>query len=211
MKRFFTLFFMIFLTLPVSAQVDSVTQNTDEVYSKPLEIGITFDWISKTQLQRDENIKEVQKILFNEKFETKYDKNEFKGKYKDDWKDTNFVNNYVEIKAGKKEDAQNNYCGFYKWNLFVAYGIQHKNNLRTIYYYDAMGNLRWVEILGGNYPDFPYWSYQYYKNGELAAAYYYLSNYDQYMFDNNKKFIGRAYKEKIYNKNAKVIMIRSNY
>ncbi len=178
---------------------------------KPIEIGVTFDWISKSQLQRDENIKQIQDILFSETSAEKYSKKEFKKKYTDFWKNKNYLQDYTEISNGKKEDTDKNYCGFY-WNkMLVAYGIQYKNNLKNIYYYDSMGGLRWIDTFSDNYPKFPYWSYQYYRNGKLVAAYYYESAYDQYVFDPDKKFKGRWYKDKLYNRNAKVIMTRTNW
>lgn len=210
MQKVFVLFICMFLALPAfSEAVVNSPLNTEE--SKPLEASITFDWISKTQLQRDENIKQIQNILFSEEVKTKYNKKDFKEIYKNDWKDKSNLKNYEEIGYGKKEDENNYYCGFYKWNLLVAYGIQHKKDLNNVYYYDALGNLRWVEVFGGNYPTYPYWSYQYYRDGKLVAAYYNLSSYDQYIFDSNKKFIGRAYKQNIYNSKAKVIMTRTSY
>ncbi len=206
-RRILALIALMFLTLPVYSQS---TQNVQED-SKPLECGVTFDWISKTQIQRDENIAQIQNILFSDKIKTKYNKKEIKSQYAEFFKDKDARQNYIEISNGKKEDAQKYYCAFYWKNFLVAYGIQYKNNMKNIYYYDAMGNLRWVDVFSDNYPKFPYRSYQYYRTGELVASYYYVSEYDQYIFDPNKKFKGRWYKENMYNKNAKIIMTRSNY
>lgn len=204
MKKIIISILLTFLALPVFSQP---SENT-----KPLECEISFDWISKTQLQRDENIKQIQNILFNDKTALDYSKKEFRKKYSAFWKDKDFLKNYEDISLhNKKEDADKYYCGFYWEKLLIAYGIQYKNNMKNIYYYDAMGNLRWVDVFSNDYPKFPYWSHQYYRNGDLVAAYYYVSNYDQYVFDTNKKFKGRWYKEKMYNKNAKVIMTRSNW
>lgn len=201
---------LIFLALPVFSEpiVETPIQIGD---AKPLEIGVTFDWISKTQLQRDENIKEIQSILFADTTTLKYSKKEFKQKYESFLKNRNFLNDYDEISKGKKEDADKYYCGFYAGKLMIAYGIQYKNNMKNIYYYDAMGNLRWADIFSDNYPKYPCWSYQYYRNGDLVAAYYFVSKDDQYIFGPNMKFKGRWFKEKLYNRNAKVIMTRTNY
>lgn len=197
----------MFLALPVYSQtVDNVEEN-----SKPIEVGVTFDWISKTQLQRDENIAQIQNLLFSQETALKYNKKDFKSHYAEFFKDKDARVNYIEISNGKKEDAQKYYCAFYWKKFLIAYGVQYKNNMKNIYYYDAMGNLRWVDVFSKNYPEFPYISYQYYRNGGLVAAYYYVSDYDQYIFDPNRKFQGRWYKENMYNKNAKVIMTRSNY
>lgn len=182
------------------------------VFSQVLEGGVDFDWISKTQLQRDENISQIQNLLVKESVVAKYSKKEFRQMHADFFKDKEHFKNYEEISNGKKSDDEKTYCGFFlKSGLLIAYGIQYKNNLNHIYYYDAMGNLRWLDTFSGNYPKFPYFSYQYDRSGNLVAAYYYISDIDQYVFSPEKKFVGRWYKEKMYNKNAKVIMTRSNY
>lgn len=199
MKKIILIFALILLTLPV--------------FSQTIEGGIAFDWISKTQMQRDENITQIRSILFNDKTVIKYPKSEFKSKYEEFLKDKDYLKNYEEISNGKKEDAKANYCAFKlgKTNLLLAYAIQYKNDPKHIYYYDAMGRLYCLDVLSDNYPNFPCWSYQYGNNGVLKAAYYYNSDYDQYAYDSNKSFKGRWYKEKMYNRKAKVIMIRSNY
>lgn len=210
MKKILFTILLIFIALPCfSLQVESTSDLADE--AKPLQCEITFDWISKTQLQRDQNIKDIQNILFSDAIVTKYKKKEFKNMYSEFLKNKNYLKDYEEISSGKKEDDEKNYCGFYAGKLLIAYGIQYKNNLKNIYYYDAMGGLRWVDVFSGSYPKFPYWSYQYYRNGDMVAAYYYVSEYDQYVFDSKKKFKGRWYKDKLYNRNAKVIMTRTNY
>lgn len=209
MKKIIISVFLVFLAMPVFSEplLDAPLTETSQTF----EAGITFDWITKTQLQRDENIAKIQNILFTQDTALKINKKEFEKTYSNFWKNPNFTKDYEEISQGKKEDDEKNYCGFYVGKLLVAYGIQYKNNLKNIYYYDAMGNLRWVDVFSSSYPNFPYWSYQYYRNGELIAAYYYVSNYDQYVFDPDKKFRGRWFKDKLYNRKAKVVMTRTNY
>ena len=204
------LLLLIFFISPVFS-TPAIETPLSDTNTKPFEAEISFDWISKTQIQRDENIKQIQNILFKDDTIFKYKKKEFKNKYAQFWKNKNYLKDYEDISNGKKEDSEKNYCGFYVGKLLVAYGIQFKNNLENIYYYDAMGNLRWVDIFSSAYPKFPYWSYQYYRNGEMIAAYYYISEYDQYVFDPDKKFRGRWYKDKLYNRKAKVVMTRSNW
>lgn len=210
MKKIITFLVFIFLAIPAfSSPVEQIPTLLED--AKPFEVGVSFDWISKTQMQRDENIAQIQNILFKDDLFLKYPKKEFKEKYAEFWKNKNYLKDYDEISKGKKEDADKYYCGFYVGKLLVAYGIQYKKHMENIYYYDAMGNLRWTDVFSANYPEFPYWSYQYYRDGKMIAAFYYVSDYDQYIFDTDKKFKGRWYKENMYNRNAKVIMTRSNY
>ena len=48
-------------------------------------------------------------------------------------------------------------------------------------------------------------------NGNLKASYYFISKYDQYIYDENGKFKGRWYKDKMYDRKAKVILTRTNW
>lgn len=205
MKKIILLLFTLltfFGTHPVMAE---------ENPTKPIEASITFDWISKTQLQRNENIEQIRKSLFDSTPIVKYDKKQFQAKYSEFLKNKNYLTDYEEISQGKKEDSDKLYCGFFVRNMLVAYGIQYKKNMKNIYYYNALGSLRWIDIFSSSYPKFPYWSYQYDNRGKMVAAYYYLSNADQYVFSPDRTFMGRWYNDKMYNKKAKVVMTRSNY
>lgn len=206
-KIVITVIFML-LALPTMSQSDEVQPDAVQI----IEGGVTFDWISKSQMQRDENISQIQKILFNEKTVLKYPKKEFKAKYAPFLKDKDNIKNYIEIKNGKREDDEKIYCAFFwKKDFLYAYGIQYKNNMKNIYYYDAMGGLRWIDTFSDNYPKFPYQATQYSIKGDLVATYYYISDTDQYVYGPNKEFKGRWYNDKLYNRKAKVIMTRSNY
>lgn len=205
MKKIIILLFFVFLALPV------FSQQVDETQPMVYQGCVEFDWISKTQLQRDENIKQIQEILFQDKNFTEFTKKQFKDKYEKYLKNPNYIDDYVGVSQGKTEDADKYYAAFYYKNIFVAYGIQYKNNLKNKFYYDALGGLRWVDSFSDNYPNYPYWAYQYYRNGKLQNAYYYKSDSDQYVFDDNKKFVGRWYKYNFYNRNAKVVLKRSNW
>lgn len=174
--------------------------------------GVTFDWISKTQIQRDANIQQIHDIMFQGDTIKKIPKKEFKEQYKAFLKDKNHLKNAAEIAKGKKENKNCKYSGFFLKNgLLIAYGIQYKNDVNHNYYYDAMGNLQYVDTFSQEYPNFPYYSSQYRVNGKLVGKFYSLSDYDQYIYDENGKFKGRWYKDKMYNRRAKVVMTRSNW
>ena len=110
-----SLFLLAFV--PSAYSKDTIPIDND---SAPFEVGVSFDWISKTQLQRDENIKHVQDILFSNTTVIKYPKQEFKAKYAEYWKDKNSLTNYEEITNGKKFDNDKNYCGFFVHKLLIA-------------------------------------------------------------------------------------------
>lgn len=210
MKKIIIAVFILFLASPVFSEPFINTPLTMDS-EKPIEAGITFDWPSKNQFQRNEDIKQIQNILFNDKTIVNYSKKQFKSTYSEFLKQKDYLNLYDAISNGKKEDEEHYYCGFYVGKLLITYGVQYKKNMKNIYYYDAMGSLRWVDVYSEKYPCLPYWSYQYYRDGKMVAAYYYVSIYDQYIFDADKKFKGRWYKDKLYNSKAKVIMTRTNW
>lgn len=211
MKKIVISILFIFLTLPAFAEpiVESPFPTTE---NKPLECSVTFDWISKTQLQRDENIQQIQDILFNEKTVLKYNKRGFREEYKAFFKDKDSMQHYIDISNGKKEDSDRYYAGFYLKNgLLIAYGFQYKNNMKNIFYYDAMGHLRFIDIYSPTYPKFPYYALQYDTSGKLIGTIYFVNEYDQYIFNPDKTFKGRWYKENMYDRKAKIILTRSNY
>lgn len=212
MKKIIISILLLFLAIPAFSEPIIEDFNQITVDTKPLECEVNFDWISKTQLQRDENIKQIQDILFNKETIIKYNKKEFRTKYKSFIKDKESMQHYMDISNGKKEDADKFYAGFFLKNgLLIAYGIQYKNNMKNIFYYDAMGHLRFLDFYSDNYPDFPYYALQYNTSGKLIGSIYFISVYDQYIFNSDKTFKGRWYKENMYNRNAKVILKRSNY
>lgn len=204
MRRILILLILILFPLSaLSAQVED---------SKPIECEVTFDWISKTQIQRDENISQIQNILFNNKTVLKYPKNEFRVKYTQFLKDKEATQHYLDVSSGKKEDSDHYFAGFFLKNgLLIAYGVQYKNDLKNIFYYDAMGHLRFVDVYSDTYPQLPYYALQYDMSGKLIGTIYFVSKGDQYIFNPNKSFKGRWYREKMFNRNAKVIMTRSNW
>lgn len=214
MNRFLALLlFLISFALPVLSEpiIPDFEQTQEE--TKPIEAQITFDWISKTQMQRDENIEQIKNILFTPETPTTFSKSAFREKYKNFLKNKNYLQTYEDLSKGKKEDGNAYYCVFKLGNssLIIMYAIQYKKDPHHIFYYDAMGGLRFIDISSGKAPNYPYSTYQYTINGKLVAAYYYNSQYDQYAYDENGKFKGRWYKDKFYNRRAKVIMTRSSW
>lgn len=205
MKRFIFVILLIFLSLQAFAE--------ETIGSKPIELAVTLDWISKTQMQRDENIQQIHDVLFNANTIQRYNKKGFKKEYSDYLKDKNWKTNYIEISNGKKEDEKAHYCAFKMGgsSYLLVYAIQYKNDLKHIYYYDALGKLCYIDIFSDSYPKFPYTTHQYNTSGKLEAGYFYNSDFDQYAYNANGNFKGRWYKENYYNRKAKVIMTRSSY
>ncbi|MBR1680968.1 hypothetical protein IJ707_04160, partial [bacterium] len=107
----------------------------------------TFDWATKTQFERDENISKIKNILYKNDMVVKYKKNELKEEYKNFLKDKEFEKHYIEISNGQKQNETERLSGFYTkgGKIMYMYGVQYKNDIYTTYYYDMMGNLRYID------------------------------------------------------------------
>ena len=171
-----------------------------------------FDWVDISQVQRDERIEMYRAELFGENGLDVYSKKEFKQKFKDFKKDIDVKTNYHLAKRDVKETEDKNICAFYyKKDILLSYAIQYKNNLRNVYYYNAYGHLAYVDDISEQYPNFPYTSKQYRANGKLISAIYFVSPEIQYMYNPDGSFKGLWYKEKMYDKNGKQKVERTNW
>ena len=192
---------------------DIPATNISDATSKPVVLtgNLIFDWLDITQVDRDLAIEKYRTELFGGDTVYKFKKKEFRNEYKDFLKDVDYKRHYMLVKNNVKETDNENLCGFYKGNLLISYAIQYKNDLRSVYYYDALGNLRYVDKFSDNYPNFPYMSKQYKANGELVSAIYFMSHDMQYMYNNDTSFQGAWYKDKMYNRHAKQVLTRTNW
>ncbi len=189
------------LMLPLCA-----TANYNDVYVANIE----YDWINKSALEKEAMITEIHDIIFTESLTKRQD---LKTLFKDKLKDKNHIDNYLAASAGYKEYKGNNISAFYykrMTNPFM-YALQDKEDTSTAFYYDAMGNLRYVDFINGDYPDYPYYAIQYRINGTPVSAIYFISKDCQYLYKPNGDFEGVWYKHKLYNKSNKVILTRTTY
>lgn len=172
---------------------------------------VNFDWLTKSQLERDKNIETIRELMLNNTTQN-FTKEEFKQVYKNYLKDKDTKKHYMQILSGVKETENENLAGFYalKDKVLYAYAIQYKDTPKTVYYYDTLGNLRYIDKLSESYPNYPYYSHQYYSNGKLVSSIYFTGYDTQYMYKNGK-FIGVWFKDTMFNAKAKKIMTRTNY
>ena len=200
MKKFIIIFAILIFGLNVTAEETTLSGE------------VNFDWVDITQVQRDATIDKYREELFGEQGIEKIDKKEFRTKFKDFLKDENYREHYRLTKMGQNETEDANLCAFfYKNEILIIYAIQYKNNPRNVYYYNAYGRLQYVDDISDNYPNFPYNSKQYRKNGKLISAIYFTSPEMQYMYEPDGKFKGLWYKEKMYDKNGKQTVERTNW
>ncbi len=200
MKRIFILLTLILFGLSVQAEGITLTGEA------------RFDWVDMSQIQRDTTIDYYKNILFGDDSVNNYTKDEFKKEFAPYLKDENSKEHYMLAKDDVKETKDANICAFYfKKNILIIYALQYKNNPHNVFYYDPYGRLRYVDVISENYPNFPYNSKQYKANGKLVSAIYFTSKDMQYMYEPDGKFKGLWYKEKMYDKNGKQKVIRTNW
>ena len=171
---------------------------------------ITYDWINKSEVEREAIIQEVKDIIFEQPVEKQKD---FRSQFKDRLKDKNFLENYMAASAGYKEYKGNNISAFYfkKMKSLYMYALQDKKDVSKAYYYDALGHLKYVDLIYGEYPDYPYYSLQYRISGTPVSAIYYASKDCQYLFTPKGDFEGVWYKHNLYNNKSEIILKRTTY
>ena len=229
MKKILSILFAIFVCAGLNPaysveeiysleEVDTVSQNVSVNDNKKSEnetlmAEVTFDWLDITQEQKEELISSFKSRLFDENTSKVYfTKDEFKKTFAQYFKDREYKYHYMLTNNGVTEDEDAKYCAFYyKKNTLVMYAIQYKNNPKNAFYYTAFGKMYYTDVMSEEYPNFPYTSMQYDRKGKLKSAIYFVSKDIQYMFGADKEFQGVWYKEKMYDKNGKVVLTRSNW
>ena len=172
---------------------------------------IQYDWINKSEVEKEAIISEVHDIIF-EDGEYKKEKG-FKSEFKDLLKDKQHWDHYFAASAGYKEFEDKNISAFYykKQKNIYMYAIQYKKDITKSYYYDALGHLRYVDFIYGEYPDYPYYSIQYRISGAPVSAIYFVSKDTQYLYKPDSTFTGVWYKNNLYDKKSKIILKRTSY
>ena len=195
MTKFYKCLIFIFLILVLTVSACN---------AKILKGEVDINWPLLNQTERAKIIDYYKNILFKEvKYKT--DKKQFKNYRKDPQSRENRA--FLKSNIRKLDDRE--IAGFYVFRkILYIYGVKYKKDKYHIYYYNALGHLAYVDILNGPYDKFPYIAYQYRKNGKLAGISYYISDYDQYIFNAKGKFKGRWYYSRLYDKKAKIIMTR---
>ncbi len=198
MKKLF-IFFIIFL-FPIS------------VYAKTLDAKISYDWVSMAQTDRNSLVNEICDSLSKSDYiPSKISKQDFKAAFNDKLKDKNTKLHYYQ--AASKVTYTDDYkiSGFFKGNLLIMYAIQYNEDVLHNYYYDSFGRLRFVDYISYNYPNYPYFSKQFYRDGKVVAYFYYLSDNMQFIFDDKFKFKGVWQNKNMYDINGKVVLTRGEF
>ncbi len=219
MKRFL-LFLFVFFVSAVNVYafedifVDERPPQTDSVVSPQVQNipEVVFDWADISKEQRIENANKYKDIVFSDGSNIYLSKNEFKTTYASYKKDKEYKHHYMLTNNGVSEDEDAKYSPFYyRKNTLIIYAIQYKNNFHNSFYYTAFGKLYYVDITSENYPNYPFYSMQYDKNGNFKSAIYFVSPDIQYMYDDKKEFQGVWYKNQMFNLDGKQISTREGW
>ena len=200
MKKLFYLLIVVLFTQALSFA------NYNDIYIA----DITYDWIRKKDIEKEAIISEVRDIIFENPVVKQAG---FKHDFKDRLKDKKHVEHYMAASAGHKECGDYNISAFYYKNQknIYMYALQDKNDVSKAYYYDALGHLKYVDYIYGEYPDYPYYAIQYRVSGKPVSAIYYVSKDNQYLYEPDGTFKGVWYKHNLYDEHSKVILKRTTY
>ena len=200
MKKFKYLLAVLFLTQLLAFA------NYNDIYIA----DIQYDWIDKSMVEKEAIISEIRDIIFEDEV-TKI--NDLKSQFKDRLKDKDHMDHYYAASAGYEEYGDYNISAFYygKQKHIYMYALQEKKDLSKAYYYDALGKLRYIDFIYGEYPEYPYYSIQYRISGKPISAIYFVSKDTQYLFEPDGTFKGVWYKHNLYNEHSKVILTRTAY
>ena len=219
MKKIFAVLFLIFAFAGNSFAFEDIfveekppVTEQQAVQQEAAVIDVPFDWFDISDKEKTARINDYAEIIFGYNSKINLSKAEFNkelSKYK---KDKDFKHHYMLANNGVKEDEDAKYNPFYyKNNTLVIYAIMYNNDIHHALYYNPYGKLYYVDITSDEYPDFPYYSMQYDRKGNLKSAIYFVSHDIQYMFNAKKEFIGIWYKDKMYDTGNKQISTREGW
>lgn len=119
-------------------------------------------------------IRNVKNVIFAKDCAFKLESPEFKKLIKDYKKDKNYPENYYAAQAGYTYFRNNNISALFtpKMDVMYQYSIQEPDNMRIVYYYTMLGNLKYIEFLYGSYPNYPYYVRKYCRSGKLITTTY---------------------------------------
>ena len=171
---------------------------------------IQYDWIDKSMVEKEAIISEIRDIIFKDE-DTKIE--DLKVQFKDKLKDKEHLDHYYAASAGYEEYGDYNLSAFYygKQKHIYMYALQDKKDLSKAYYYDALGKLRYIDFIYGDYPDYPYYSIQYRISGKPISAIYFVSKDTQYLYEPDGTFKGVWYKHNLYDEHSDIILTRTAY
>lgn len=219
MKRFLLFLFMIFISAGnVYAYEDIFVEERPPQVEQAAESQVVnipevaFDWADLSKDERIANANKYRDIIFDDSSKIYLSKEEFKKTFEKYKKDKEYKHHYMLTNNGVSEDEDAKYSPFYyRKNTLIIYAIQYRNDIHNSLYYTAYGKLFYVDITSENYPNYPYYSMQYDKKGNLKTAIYFVSPDIQYMYNGEKEFQGIWYKSQMFDLDNKQVSTREGW
>lgn len=218
MKKIFASLFLIFAFAGSSFAFEDVFVEekppvaSQEMAAQVQSVEIPFDWFDIPNSEKNTRIENFRNTIFGGDSKICLTKDEFNKELAKYRKDKNFKHHYMLANNGVTQDEDAKYNPFYyKKDTLVIYAIMYNNDIHHALYYNPYGKLFYVDITSDKYPNFPYYSIQYDRKGNLKSAIYFVSHDIQYMFNPQKEFIGIWYKDKMYNNDGKQISTREGW
>lgn len=151
---------------------------------------------------RVEYLQDLKREIFSHDCAFSLESDEFKKMIKTHKKDKNYVENYYAAQAGYTSFKENNISGMFtpKMDLMYMYALQEKHNIRITYYYNAIGHLKYIDFMYGNYPSFPYFARKYTTGGNLYSTLYCINEMTQIKFNKDGSTAEIWYKGKLIDK-----------
>lgn len=217
MKKIFLFLFLFFATCGCSFSfedifVDERPPQAETIEPVEVKNEVVFNWADLTKEERIADAKKYSDIVFGEGSSIYYTKKDFQSAFAQYKKDKNYKHHYMLANNGVSEDEDAKYSPFYyRKDTLIIYAIQYKNNIHNSLYYTAFGKLYYVDITSENYPNFPFYSMQYDRKGNLKSALYFVSGDIQYMYNGKKEFQGVWYKSQMFDLDGKQISTREGW
>lgn len=172
-------------------------------------------WVNLHQTERDAKIKYFKENIFTENSAKSIKTSEFRKQFRGHLKDARTDKTYKYVLDGITETNEYYISGYFKRytdaEILYSYALQPKTDIRHIYYYNAAGNLLYMDSITGMYPRYPYLANRYNAKGKLLNIILFEDKDTQYVYKRNGKFEGYWYKDRMYNRKGNEIYTRTNW
>lgn len=158
-----------------------------------------FDWTYISNEERKDRVITIFKIMFPKGYVTNFPKKFLQSRLKQHLKDRNFKEHYEAVCSGQTHYRDVDMQPFVDEKNFVyMYALQFTKTPQRTFYYDALGNLRFVDFRYGSFPECPYYTKKYSIDGKLIRAMYLQNPETMYIYSETGAFLGVKHDNQIY-------------
>ena len=161
-----------------------------------------FDWMYLSNSERRDRVTTIFKIMFPKGYVSNFPKNFLKSKLKAHLKDRNFAAHYEAVCSGRMHYRDVDLQPFVNEKNYVyMYALQFTKNPQRTFYYDALGNLKFIDFRYGSFPECPFYTKKYSIDGKLIRAMYMQNPETMYIYSETGSFIGVKNNNQVYSFN----------